>query len=236
MKGELKVYVGVAPNMLRNSYTARHQLLFGGFSLQVGDASPAGDMMSGEFLLVLLLHWNKAIHRLADRKSRSAKLFFTVMEGEIWVRKTAKPWWKVSSIDYLQKPNRIRAEVLCVPGRLEAGLLSVSRKVLAGAQKAGIRTPDCGNGTVPPRPSGVHAAGRGYYCGRKPGKVRPTKSIRHSLACSQVHTGRPQSAGPRPTLPVAADPNALATRDPFHGPHHQGQQLELRRWSRLWCL
>jgi hypothetical protein len=144
MNGEFKVYVDVAPSRVRNAYTTRHQQLFGGFSLQVADQSlPIGELMSGEFLLVLLLHWNKAIHPLVAGKSRGAKLFFTMAEGEIWVRKTAKPLWKISYIDYLAKTNRIRAEVLCSPERLEAGLLSVSRKVLAGAQKAGIWTPDC---------------------------------------------------------------------------------------------
>jgi hypothetical protein len=142
MSNEFKVYVDVAPNMLRNPYTDRHQQLFGGFSLQVGDVSlPTGGLLSGEFLLVLLLHWNKALYRLVEGKSRGTKLFFTFLEGELWVRKTAKSLWKVSYIDYLQG-NRIRAEVLCIPERLEVGLLSVSRKVLAGAQTAGIWTPD----------------------------------------------------------------------------------------------
>jgi hypothetical protein len=144
MNGEFKVYVGVTPNMLRNHYTTRHQLVFGGLSLQVGDESlPTGDFLGGEFLLVLLLYWNKAIHRLAGGKSRAAKLFFTISEGEIWVRKTATSLWRVSYIDYLRPHNRIRAEVLCIPERLEAGLLSVSRKVLLAAREAGIWTPDC---------------------------------------------------------------------------------------------
>jgi hypothetical protein len=128
--------------MLRNPYTDRHQKLFGGFSLRIGDVSPTGGMMGGEFLLVLLLHWNRAIHRLGQGIIRGTKLFFTTCEGEIWVRKTAKSLWKVSYIDHLQG-KRVRAEVLCVPERLEVGLLSVSRKVLTGAQKAGIWTPDC---------------------------------------------------------------------------------------------
>ncbi len=142
MNGQFKLIVGVAPDMLRNPYTARCQQLFGSFSLRIGDFSPTKGVLGGEFLLVLLLHWNRAIHSLAEGKSRGAKLFFTVCEGEIWVRTTPKSLWKVSYVDHLQG-KRIRAEVLCVPERLEAGLLSVSRKVLTGAEKAGIWTPDC---------------------------------------------------------------------------------------------
>src|SRR5215207_6544318 len=110
MNGTFTIRADVTPEILRNQYTSGYQRVFGAIWVDLEGSTFPCDFW-GDFGLALLLNWNRDIHRLAAGKCRAAKLFFTDWVGEIWVRKTAKPLWKVSCVEQRDRGHILTTEV-----------------------------------------------------------------------------------------------------------------------------
>ena len=92
---------------------------------------------------VLLLEWCRAVWRLSAGEARYARLIFFDTPAEVWVRRTASRWWKVSAVVREGNRKRVEAEALCLPERVEATLLTASQRFLAGVRQAGVWGVDC---------------------------------------------------------------------------------------------
>ncbi len=92
---------------------------------------------------VLLLEWCRAVWQLSAEESRYARLNFFDTPAQVWIRRTPSKWWKVSAIVRQGNQKRIEAEVLCLPERVEAALLSAAQRFLAGVRAAGVWGVDC---------------------------------------------------------------------------------------------
>jgi hypothetical protein len=96
-----------------------------------------------DFTGALLFRWCRELWRLSAGESRAAKLIFFNTPSELWVRRTATSWWKVSCVQRHSKRNQIEWEGLFLPEQVEAALLSASRQFLRAAQQAGVWGEDC---------------------------------------------------------------------------------------------
>jgi len=96
-----------------------------------------------DFAGVLLLRWAHEVWSLSDGKTRAARLIFFDTPSEIWVRRTAARWWKVSCVVREGRQKNIEAETLCLPERVEAAILSASQRFLAGVRRCDVWGKDC---------------------------------------------------------------------------------------------
>ena len=96
-----------------------------------------------DFAGVLLLRWAHEVWNLSDGKTRAARLIFFDTPSEIWARRTASRWWKVSCVVRRDKQKKVEAEALCMPERIEAAVLSASQRFLTGVRRCGVWGTDC---------------------------------------------------------------------------------------------
>jgi hypothetical protein len=96
-----------------------------------------------DFAGVLLLRWALEVWNLSAARARAARLIFFDTPSEIWVRRTASRWWKVSCVVRTGKEKQVEAEALCTPERVEAALLAASQRFLAGVRQCGVWGKDC---------------------------------------------------------------------------------------------
>jgi len=146
MSKSFSIYVsGNPPEMLQNppKQYAHLGVLFTPFCVSVGGyAFPHG--IWTDFSGVLLLRWHQEIRRLIAHESRYARLIFCDTPGEVWLRRTRGPWWKVSCVTWTgeRKVKTVEAEALCRPEHVEAELHAASHTLLDAARNAGVWTDD----------------------------------------------------------------------------------------------
>jgi hypothetical protein len=120
----------------------RHvNLIFTPFAVRVGNLDyPIAGWT--DFAGVALFRWYWAVLNLSNDKSRAARLPFWYAY-ELWLRRTKGHWWRLSLVERRPKHQTILHETLVIPEVVEAGLLSATRKLLAGARSVGVWTDDC---------------------------------------------------------------------------------------------
>lgn len=208
----------------------RHlNLIFTPFGIDIGKhAYP----MPGwtDFAGVFLFRWWRAVWRLAEGKSRCARLPFWYTY-EMWLRRTAGPWWRLSLVERKPESKHVSHEALVVPEVVESELLTATQKLLAGARRVGVWTEDCAalEAVLKDRES--------YFEGLEAGTIRPpgflsgTVSIpRPAGAAWQLLLKSPEPGGAgtsrpvqsRRNLPPVLCPRCSAVLQPWHeGMPHQ---------------
>jgi hypothetical protein len=143
VKSRFRIGVCTAAEILANQPPQfRHtNLIFTPFGIRVGDRDfPAPGWT--DFAGASLFKWCRAVWAMSFGEARAARLTFWYTY-EFWLRRTASHWWRLSLVERTPDSKRIISEALVLPERVEAELLTASRKLIAGAKAAGVWTEDC---------------------------------------------------------------------------------------------
>ncbi len=120
----------------------RHtNLLFTPFGICVGERDFPGAAWT-DFAGASLFKWCRAVWGLSYGEARAARLTFWYTY-EFWLRKTTRHWWQLSLVERKPDSKQITYETLVLPERVEAELLTASRRLIAGAKNAGVWSEDC---------------------------------------------------------------------------------------------
>ncbi len=120
----------------------RHMnLLFTPFAIRVGERDFPASYWT-DFAGASLFKWCRAVWAMSYGENRAARLTFWYTY-EFWLRKTTGHWWRLSLVERKPGAKQVTHEALVLPERVEAELLTASRKLIAGAKNAGVWTEDC---------------------------------------------------------------------------------------------
>lgn len=120
----------------------RHtNLIFTPFAIRVGERDFPASFWT-DFAGASLFKWCRAVWGLSLGDAPAARLTFWYTY-EFWLRKTASNWWRLSLVERQPDSKQITYEALVLPERVEAELLTASRRLIAGAKRAGVWTEDC---------------------------------------------------------------------------------------------
>jgi hypothetical protein len=143
MKSEFQIGVCTEREVLVNQPPQfRHtNLLFTPFAIRVDDRAFPASVWT-DFAGASLFKWCRAVWAMSLGEARAARLPFWYTY-EVWLRKTVSNWWRVSLVERLPDSKKITYEALVLPERVEAALLTASRKLIAGAKGADVWAEDC---------------------------------------------------------------------------------------------
>lgn len=116
-------------------------LLFTPFAIRIGHRDFPASFWT-DFAGAWLFKWSRAVWRMSYGEERAARLPFWYTY-EFWLRKTTRHWWRLSLVERKPDSKHITYEALVLPERVEAELLTASRRLIAGAKNAGVWTEDC---------------------------------------------------------------------------------------------
>jgi hypothetical protein len=137
--------IGVCPDrelLVNQPPQFRHtNLLFTPFAIRVGERDFPASFWT-DFAGASLFKWCRAVWAMSLGEARAARLTFWYTY-EFWLRKTVSNWWRLSLVERKPDSKKITYEALVIPERVEAALLTASRKLIAGAKSAGVWTEDC---------------------------------------------------------------------------------------------
>lgn len=143
MKNPLHIGVCTDREILSNQPPQfRHtNLLFTPFAIRVGERDFPASFWT-DFAGASLFKWCRAVWGLSYGEARAARLTFWYTY-EFWLRKTTRHWWRLSLVERKPASKDITYEALVLPERVEAELLTASRRLIRGAKDAGVWTEDC---------------------------------------------------------------------------------------------
>jgi hypothetical protein len=116
-------------------------VLFTPFAIRIGDRDFPTSVWT-DFAGVSLFKWCRAAWAMSLGQARAARLTFWYTY-EFWLRRTTSSWWRLSLVERRPDSKEITFEALVLPERVEAELLTASRRLIAGAKDAGVWTDDC---------------------------------------------------------------------------------------------
>lgn len=120
----------------------RHiNLIFSPFGIRVDERDFPASVWT-DFAGASLFKWCRAVWAMSLGEARAARLTFWYTY-EFWLRRTTSHWWRLSLVERKPDSKEITYEALILPERIEAELLTASRKLIAGAKNAGVWTEDC---------------------------------------------------------------------------------------------
>ena len=120
----------------------RHtNLLFTPFAIRVGDRDFPAPTWT-DFAGASLFKWCRAVWGLSYGEQRAARLTFWYTY-EFWLRRTTRHWWRLSLVERYPVSRKFIHEARVLPERVEAELLTASRRLIAAAKNAGVWTEDC---------------------------------------------------------------------------------------------
>lgn len=144
MSSNFEIGVGVRREMLASQppQYAHLNVLYTALCARVGQTwYPASGWC--DFAGIWLFRWYEAVWQVSEGRTRAARLPF-LHTYELWVRRTAKPWWKISMVERHAKGTTIKGdEVLVIPEQVEAALLTAIQRLLRAAKEASAWQEDC---------------------------------------------------------------------------------------------
>jgi hypothetical protein len=187
MATKFRIGVNTAEEILSNPPPEfRHlNVLFAPIAVRVGNMDFPASFWT-DFAGVVLFKWYWVVWKLAEAKSRFARLPFWYTY-EMWLRRTTKQWWRLSLVERKTETREITHEVLLIPEIVESALLTAIQKVVAGARRVGVWTEDCAalDSLLNDREE--------YLEGLEAGTIRPPTFLTDKFAVPfPVNTKRPQ--------------------------------------------
>lgn len=144
MGSNFEIGVGVRREMLATQppQFAQLNVLYTAFSARVGQTWYPASVWC-DFAGIWLFRWYEAVWQVSEGRTRAARLPF-LHTYELWVRRTVKPWWKISMVERHAKGTTIKGdEILVIPEQVEAALLTAIQRLLRAAKDANAWKEDC---------------------------------------------------------------------------------------------